>query len=142
MPARASSVPKSVSTHRAWPSLTPVALLGTSFVGLSEQGPAVVAAVTGLRQWAYTQLLLTYEDARRAVTFLRGRRDDADGILPSLHLGRPRRRKEEPIATKPESGERATALATAHAALRAPLGREDARRDARSSSPPAAPHEA
>jgi hypothetical protein len=62
-------------------------------VGLKEQGPAQVAEATELRLRAYTALLLAYDDARRAITFLRGAKDDADTIAPRLHPGRPRSKK-------------------------------------------------
>ena len=62
-------------------------------VGLKEQGPTQVAEVTDMRLRAYTALLLAYDDARRAITYLRGVKDDADTIAPSLHPGRPRSKK-------------------------------------------------
>jgi hypothetical protein len=62
-------------------------------VGLKEQGPAQVAEATDLRLRAYTALLLAYDDARRAITYLRGAKDDGDTIAPSLHPGRPRPKK-------------------------------------------------
>lgn len=61
-------------------------------VGMREQGPAQIAEATELRLRAYTLLLVTYDDARRAVTYLRAPFEDADSITPSLHPGRPRRR--------------------------------------------------
>jgi hypothetical protein len=73
-------------------------------VGLREQGPAQLAAVTDLRLRAFTLALRTYEDARRAVHYLRARAGDADTIIPSLYPGRPRRRPSEvsnPAQPKP-----------------------------------------
>jgi len=68
-------------------------------VGLREQGPAVLAAAADHRLRAFTKMLLVYEDARRAVGYLRARQGDADSITPSLYPGRPRRRSTEEPAT-------------------------------------------
>lgn len=68
-------------------------------VGLREQGPAILAAAADHRLRAFTKMLTVYEDARRAVGYLRARQGDADTIAPSLYPGRPRRRgAEEPVA--------------------------------------------
>ncbi|MEI9948722.1 MAG: hypothetical protein WDO74_06995 [Pseudomonadota bacterium] len=64
-------------------------------VGLREQGPAQVAAATDTRLRAFTLVLRTYEDARRAVTYLRARQGDVDTIVPSLYPGRPRSRQSD-----------------------------------------------
>jgi hypothetical protein len=75
-------------------------------VGLREQSPARVAEATELRMRAYTKLLICYEDARRAVAYLRGAAGDADSYAPALHPGRPRRRAKEEAeaATPPAAG--------------------------------------
>jgi hypothetical protein len=73
-------------------------------VGLREQGPAQVAQATDTRLRAYTTFFRTYEDARRAVTYLRARQGDADSIMPALHPGRPRRRTVEEDATEIPAG--------------------------------------
>jgi len=70
-------------------------------VGLREQGPAQVAEATDLRMRAFTLLLQTYDDARRAVTYLRSAEGDADDITPALHPGRPRRRPGDPQPPAP-----------------------------------------
>jgi len=70
-------------------------------VGLREQGPAQVAEVTDWRVRAFTLLLQTYDDARRAVTYLRAAEGDTDDIIPALHPGRPRRRPGEPQSPAP-----------------------------------------
>lgn len=70
-------------------------------VGLREQGPAVLAAAADHRLRAFTKLLAVYEDARRAVGYLRARQGDADNIAPSLYPGRPRRRTTGEPATPP-----------------------------------------
>jgi hypothetical protein len=57
-------------------------------VGVREQSPAVVAAASEARLRAFTQLIRVYEDARRAVAYLRAAEGDADTIAPSLYPGR------------------------------------------------------
>jgi hypothetical protein len=67
-------------------------------VGLREQGPALLAAASDQRLRAFTVLLRAYDEARRAVSYLRAREGDADSIAPALHPGRPRRRAvDEPV---------------------------------------------
>lgn len=61
-------------------------------VGEREEAPTVLANATDLRLRAFTLLIRTYDDARRAVTYLRSREGDADVIAPSLYPGRPRKR--------------------------------------------------
>lgn len=73
-------------------------------VGVRTQGPAVVAEATDLRQRAYTLLLQTYDDARRAVTYLRADEGDADDIAPALHPGRPRKRGDQASGPTPAPG--------------------------------------
>ena len=46
-----------------------------------------------LRQRAYTHFVRTYEEVRRAITFVRWKDGDADEIAPSLFAGRQRRRE-------------------------------------------------
>jgi hypothetical protein len=65
-------------------------------VGLREQGRAQVAAATDLRTRAFTLLARAYDQARRAVTFLRWENDDFDRIAPSLYSGRSNGRKKPP----------------------------------------------
>jgi hypothetical protein len=57
-------------------------------VGVREQAPVVVAAATDRRVRAYSLLLKTYDEARRAVAFLRWKKQDVDAIAPSLYAGR------------------------------------------------------
>jgi hypothetical protein len=66
--------------------------------GQREQGPAVVAEASRLRQQALTLLMNSYDQVRRAVTFLRWNEGDADTIAPSLYAGRQRSK-----ATAPDS---------------------------------------
>jgi hypothetical protein len=67
----------------------------TRVVGLREQNPALIAEAADRRVRAYTLLLLTYDDVRRAVAYLRDGQDDAETIAPSLHPGRPRPKKRD-----------------------------------------------
>ncbi|HEX7477387.1 MAG TPA: hypothetical protein VF331_06245 [Polyangiales bacterium] len=57
-------------------------------VGQREQAPLVVAAATDNRQRAFSLLVKTYDQARRAVSYLRWNKDDIDSIAPSLYAGR------------------------------------------------------
>jgi hypothetical protein len=65
-------------------------------IGVREQSPALLAAAAEARMRAFTQLIRVYQDARRAVTYLRGPEGDADSIAPTLYPGRPKRRQPEP----------------------------------------------
>jgi hypothetical protein len=69
-------------------------------VGNREQGPAVVAESAAIRQRAFTLFLQAYDDARRAVAYLRWRREDAATIAPSLYAGRGTGRRK--AAPQPE----------------------------------------
>ncbi len=64
-----------------------VALL-MEVVGLREQGPAELAKSADMRVRAFTLFTRTYDDARRAVGFLRWKEGDVDDIIPSLYAGR------------------------------------------------------
>jgi hypothetical protein len=66
-------------------------------VGLREQGAISTGEAARLRQKAYTFFVRAYEDARRAVVYLRAAEGDADEIAPSLYAGRggSRRRPSE-----------------------------------------------
>ncbi len=65
----------------------------TRVVGLREQSPAVLAALTEERMRAFTQLLKVYDETRSAVGYLRRHVGDADSIAPSLYTGKSTRRK-------------------------------------------------
>jgi hypothetical protein len=56
--------------------------------GQKEQSPAVVATAADQRKRAFTLFNRAYDDARRAIIFLRWHEDDADEIAPSLYAGR------------------------------------------------------
>lgn len=62
-------------------------------VGLREQGSAAVTATADMRVRAFTLFSRVYDQARRAVTYLRWVEDDADSIAPSLYAGRGGRKK-------------------------------------------------
>jgi hypothetical protein len=73
-------------------------------VGLREQGPAIVAEAQDNRHRAFTLFFSTYDDTRRAISFLRWKEDDVDSIAPSLYAGRGGRGKTaapKPVPTPP-----------------------------------------
>lgn len=57
-------------------------------VGDREQGPGLVIEATDRRRKAFSLLAKAYDQARRAVTFLRWEQGDVDDIAPSLYAGR------------------------------------------------------
>jgi hypothetical protein len=67
-------------------------------LGLREQAPSAVGEVVKNRQRAFTLFAGTYEDARRAVGYLRP--SEVDAIAPSLYAGRAAKRKN-PDETDP-----------------------------------------
>jgi hypothetical protein len=92
-------------------------------VGLREQGPASPSASAIHRQRAFTLLVQSYNEARRALGYLRWDEDDLEAIAPSLYgQQRPsRRRSSEPAPTvapqtasaaAPSNGARAAASST------------------------------
>jgi hypothetical protein len=70
-------------------------------VGNREQGPAIVAETSDIRQRAFTLFVKAYDDVRRAVSFLRWHDDDADTIAPSLYAGRGNGRRKAPAQPAP-----------------------------------------
>ncbi|MBN1607666.1 MAG: hypothetical protein JW940_13600, partial [Polyangiaceae bacterium] len=66
-------------------------------LGLREQAPSAIADVVKNRQRAFTLFVRTYDDARRAVAYLRP--EEVDDIAPSLYAGRAARRKSSEDAT-------------------------------------------
>ncbi len=87
-------------------------------VGLREQGPAVATAATETRLRAFTLFWKTYDDVRRAVSYLRWREGDADAVVPSLYAGRGGRRRiaeEPPAPVAPASGATTPGAATTSA---------------------------
>ena len=77
-------------------------------VGAREQAPAVIAEVARLRQRLFTVFVNAYDQARRAVSFLRWKENDIEKIAPSLYAGRTARRAK--AETAPERGASATPL--------------------------------
>lgn len=71
-------------------------------VGLRDQAPLTTGEAARLRQKAFTLFVRTYDDARRAVLFLRPEPGAADDIAPSLYAGRggSRRRAAEGSASE------------------------------------------
>jgi hypothetical protein len=59
--------------------------------GVREQSQAMVAEVAHVRQQAVTLMIKAYDQARRAVAFLRWNEGDAETIAPSLYAGRARK---------------------------------------------------
>jgi hypothetical protein len=67
-----------------------------TIVGEKEQGPASVAVTSEVRQQAYTLFVRTWEQAHRAISFIRFAEGDADEIVPSLVERRASAKKKEP----------------------------------------------
>jgi hypothetical protein len=70
-------------------------------VGLKEQSSVGVTAAALLRQQAFTLFTQAYDEARRAIGFLRWHSGDGDTIAPSLWAGRGGRKPVEPETTAP-----------------------------------------
>jgi hypothetical protein len=70
-------------------------------VGTREQAPAVAAEVTQQRQRMFTLFLNSYDQVRRAVTYLRWNEGDIDTVAPSLYAGRAARKKPDEPAPAP-----------------------------------------
>jgi len=90
-----------------------------SAVGTREQAPAVVAEVIQQRQRMLTLLVKSYDQARRAITFLRWNEDDLETIAPSLYAGRTGHKKADPGTAAPPTPP-TTAPATSNSANGAP----------------------
>lgn len=81
-------------------------------VGLREQGPAEVQKSADMRLRAFTLFTRTYDEARRAVGYIRWKEGDVDDIIPSFWAGRPNGR----LGTGKKAAEaKAKADADAHA---------------------------
>ncbi len=59
-----------------------------TFVAARERVPELKAAALDMRARAFTLMVECYEEARRAITFLRWHEGDAEQIAPSLYAGR------------------------------------------------------
>lgn len=64
-------------------------------VGLRDQGPEVICEAAEMRQRAFTLVVQTYDQSRRAVSFLRWQEGDADDIAPSLYASTRKRRRTD-----------------------------------------------
>lgn len=64
----------------------------TRIVGLRDQSPGHVEAVTEQRQRVFTLVLRAYDETRAAITFVRRREGDAESITPNLYTGKGRTR--------------------------------------------------
>ena len=62
-------------------------------VGLREQAPITVGEAALVRQKAFTLFVRAYDEARRAVLYLRAKAGDADNVAPSLYALRGSRRR-------------------------------------------------
>jgi hypothetical protein len=72
----------------------------------SKGGPASASAAAKMRARAFTLLHRSYDEARRAMTFLRWKEGDAGAIVPSLYAGRGgRKRTQETARTAPLASE-------------------------------------
>jgi hypothetical protein len=67
-------------------------------VGLKDQAPVTASEAAQTRQKAFTLFVRAYDDARRAVAYLRPD-DDGDEIAPSLYAGRGGRRRSDVAPT-------------------------------------------
>lgn len=63
-------------------------------LGRKEQGPVTTGEAALLRQKAFTLFIRTYEEARRAVLYLRASHGDADEIAPSFYALRTGKRRQ------------------------------------------------
>ena len=85
------------------------------YAGLREQSPEARTAAVDLRERAFTLLVNGYEEARRAVLYLRWYQGDADIIAPSLFAGRHRSSSKDDVVEPAAPIE--TAAATPAAAV-------------------------
>jgi hypothetical protein len=70
-------------------------------IGVKEQAPTVPSDTALVRQQAYTLFVNSYDELRRAITFLRWQTGDADSIAPSLWAGRASRKGDNPEPPPP-----------------------------------------
>jgi hypothetical protein len=77
-------------------------------VGIREQGPTSAGEMALHRQKAFGLFVRAYEDARRAVLYLRARHGDGNEIAPSIYSGRARRSSDGSVESEalltPEPG--------------------------------------
>jgi hypothetical protein len=70
-------------------------------VGIRDQAPVTAAETADIRQRAYTLCLSAYDQARRAISYLRWKQNDVEQIAPSLFTARAagRRKHASPSET-------------------------------------------
>jgi hypothetical protein len=78
-------------------------------VGRRDKKPASIAALSKIRDQAFTLLVSAYDQVRRGIAYLRWNEGDADEIAPSLYGGRKKRRRASGAVqgTKGGAGENA-----------------------------------
>ncbi|MBN8617009.1 MAG: hypothetical protein J0L92_40895 [Deltaproteobacteria bacterium] len=71
------------------------------FVGMGqrEQAPPAVSEAADVRQRAFTLFVRTYDELRRAMSYLRWHEEDVDTIIPSLWAGKAQRKRAAPEPT-------------------------------------------
>jgi hypothetical protein len=87
-------------------------------IGQREQSPALVEQTADMRARAFTLLTNAYDNARRAIIYLRWHEGDADLIAPSLFAGRSNGRSkpnEQHPAPAPAAGTPTVAMPTSGA---------------------------
>lgn len=89
-------------------------------VGQREQSPALIAETADMRARAFTLLTSAYDNARRAVIYLRWNEGDADSIAPSLFAGRSNGRIKAAEEQPAETNTAATNAAATHAGATTP----------------------
>jgi hypothetical protein len=89
-----------------------------SAVGERDQSSAAEAEAATIRHQAFTLLVNAYDQARRAVQFVRWDEDDLETIAPSLYAGRgSRKRTSSDVAKAKAASAGATGAATGEAAV-------------------------
>ena len=63
-------------------------------MGQREQAPPAVTDAADVRQRAFTLFVRTYDELRRAISYLRWHEDDVDAIIPSLWSGKAQRKRD------------------------------------------------
>jgi hypothetical protein len=100
-------------------------------VALREKNTAKTAAVTEMRQRVFTLFSRSYDQVRRAITFLRWNQEDASFIIPSLYAnrggnGRKSTTSDEETTEKPEThAETPTTSSTVASETKLPAGHPD-----------------
>jgi len=90
--------------RRGHADLDRAATLAATFanaLGEREKATSSTSEPAELRVRAYTQLVTTWDEIRRVVTFLRWHQGDVDALAPSLWAGRGRRSDESERTVAP-----------------------------------------